>query len=54
MIDVLIGLLELGMIVICCSMAYFAVQLVAEIKDARDYVRKQNELCRDYDGEWRP
>lgn len=54
MIDMLIGLMELGIILIGCFLAYFAAQLVAEIKDARDYVRQQNEIYRDYDGEWRP
>lgn len=52
MIDIAIGLLQIGFLLIMAVACYFASELVRDLKDARDYTRQQAEADRYRSGDW--
>ena len=52
MLDLAIGSLEVGLMILTAIAFYLVADLLRELKEAREYVRKQNEINRQYQGKW--
>lgn len=52
MLDLAIGLLEVGLMILTAIAFYLVADLLRELKEAREYAREQNEINRHHKGKW--